>query len=76
MSDHFGTSLASRTSVMSTLKEMSGTPSPTPGAAEGSDDQDLQSKVPPSAHTPGSAEGPDLPEYDGEAESGEKPAET
>jgi hypothetical protein len=69
---HFGTGLAAKTSAMSTLNEMSGTPSPTPGSAEGSDDQDLQSKVPPSGHTPGSAEGPDLPEFDGEAQSGEK----
>jgi hypothetical protein len=53
---------------MSTLKEMSGTPYPTPGSAEGTENEDAQSKIPPSGHTPGSAEGPDLPEYDGEAE--------
>lgn len=57
---------------MSTLKEMSGIPSPTPGSAEGVADEDLQSKVPPSGHTPGSAEGPDEPEYDGGSQSGEK----
>ena len=52
---------------MATLKEMSGTPSPTPGSAEGTEDINEQSQIPPASHTPGSAEGEDKPEYDGEA---------
>jgi hypothetical protein len=38
---------------------MSGIPTPTPGSAEGTEDRDEQSQVPPSSHTPGSAEGGD-----------------
>lgn len=36
--------------------EMAGMPIGTPGSAEGTEDPDDQSKVPPAAHTPGSAE--------------------
>ena len=36
--------------------KMAGIPTPTPGSAEGTEDQDMQSHVPPSSHTPGSAE--------------------
>lgn len=39
--------------------KMAGIPSPTPGSAEGTEIEDDQSKIPPSAHTPGSAEGED-----------------
>jgi len=39
--------------------EMAGVPIGTPGSAEGSADENDQSKVPPAAHTPGSAEGED-----------------
>jgi len=39
--------------------EMAGIPIGTPGSAEGSEDEDEQSHVPPAAHTPGSAEGED-----------------
>ncbi len=51
---------------MATLKEMTGIPSPTPGAAEGTEDINEQSQTPMSAHTPGSAEGEDKPELTGE----------
>ncbi len=47
-------------------EQMAGVPSPTPGSAEGTTDQDDQSKRPPSGHTPGSAEGEDDPEKTGE----------
>jgi hypothetical protein len=42
--------------------KMAGIPSPTPGSAEGTENEDDQSKIPPSGHTPGSAEGEDVPE--------------
>lgn len=48
-------------------EKMSGIPTATPGSAEGEDNQDEQSKVPPSSHTPGSAEGEDDPEKTGES---------
>ena len=51
---------------MSTLKEMSGTPTGTPGSAEGTENLEEQSLVPPAAHTPGSAEGEDVPTSDDE----------
>ncbi len=38
---------------------MAGIPIGTPGSAEGTEDENDQSKVPPAAHTPGSAEGED-----------------
>ncbi len=40
-------------------EKMSGVPTPTPGSAEGEENLDVQSKVPPASHTPGSAEGED-----------------
>lgn len=42
-----------------TGQDMSGVPTPTPGSAEGTEDQDKQSETPPASHTPGSAEGED-----------------
>jgi len=39
--------------------EMAGIPIGTPGSAEGNEDSDEQSHIPPAAHTPGSAEGED-----------------
>ena len=39
--------------------EMAGVPIGTPGSAEGTENENSQSKVPPAAHTPGSAEGED-----------------
>lgn len=42
-----------------TGQDMAGTPIGTPGSAEGTEDRDKQSEVPPAAHTPGSAEGED-----------------
>ena len=48
-------------------EKMSGTPIGTPGSAEGTEDTDDQSKVPPASHTPGSAEGEDDPEKTGES---------
>jgi hypothetical protein len=39
-----------------TGQNMAGIPSPTPGSAEGTEDLDQQSQIPPSSHTPGSAE--------------------
>lgn len=51
---------------MATIKEMSGVPSPTPGSAEGTENQNEQSKIPLAGHTPGSAEGEDKPELTGE----------
>lgn len=48
-------------------EDMAGIPTATPGSAEGTEDEDDQSKTPPSSHTPGSAEGEDDPEETGEA---------
>ena len=48
-------------------EKMSGVPSPVPGSAEGTEDPDDQSHVPPASHTPGSAEGEDDPEKTGES---------
>jgi hypothetical protein len=47
--------------------KMSGVPTPTPGAAEGTDKSqgEDQSQKPPSSHTPGSAEGEDDDEKTG-----------
>jgi hypothetical protein len=56
---------------MSTLNETSETAPPTPGAAEGTDNVDEQSLVPPTTHTPGTAEGEDKPELTEE----EKPSQ-
>lgn len=42
-----------------TGQNMAGIPTPTPGSAEGEENLDNQSKVPPSSHTPGAAEGLD-----------------
>lgn len=47
--------------------EMAGIPTATPGSAEGTENPEDQSTVPPSSHTPGSAEGEDVPEKTGEA---------
>lgn len=51
-----------------TGQDMAGIPAPVPGSAEGTEDQDKQSQVPPAAHTPGSAEGED---YDDSSEAQE-----
>ena len=50
-------------------EKMSGVPTPTPGSAEGEENVDNQSHVPPASHTPGSAEGEDDPEKTGESSS-------
>lgn len=50
-----------------TGQDMSGIPIGTPGSAEGTLDENDQSKTPPAAHTPGSAEGDDDPELNGES---------
>lgn len=42
-----------------TGQDMAGMPIGTPGSAEGTEDVDTQSQIPPAAHTPGSAEGED-----------------
>ena len=41
---------------------MAGAPAPAPGSAEGTEDINEQSAIPPASHTPGSAEGEDDPE--------------
>jgi hypothetical protein len=44
--------------------KMAGAPIGTPGSAEGTENPDDQSKVPPAAHTPGSAENGALDDSD------------
>ena len=45
-----------------TGEDMAGIPAPAPGSAEGTEDINQQSAIPPASHTPGSAEGEDDPE--------------
>lgn len=53
-----------------TGQDMAGIPSPAPGSAEGTEDINEQSHIPPASHTPGSAEGEDYDENEKAEEHG------